>query len=177
MVVAFSIGISLLALALSFFVFVDNRRKDQRDTFLRLHQVFNDDEIQRGRHLLFNKATDQDSIEKLTESEWRDITRVIANFNTLGFYLAKHYVSESDVLELWARPIIRTWTAAQPFMTYRQDLQGYRSWRYFDLLARKAQEYRSNKAGNFEVKIWRRPDTAVPIPAPLTHHESDGQGL
>jgi hypothetical protein len=120
----FSIAISLLALGFSFFVFADNRRKDQRDTFLRLHQILNDDDTQRGRYLLFQKATDQTSVEKLTDSEWRDINRVLATFNTLGFYLAKHYVSEPDVMELWARPIIRTWTAAQSYITYREGLQG-----------------------------------------------------
>jgi hypothetical protein len=79
-------GISLLAVGFSFFVFVDNRRKDQRDTFLRLHQILNDDDMQRGRYLLFQKAFDQASVEQLTDSEWRDMNRVVSTFNTLGLY-------------------------------------------------------------------------------------------
>jgi hypothetical protein len=73
-------------------------------------------------------------------------------FNTLGFYITKHYVSEHDVLEIWARPIVRTWIAARPYIAYREGLQGYRPWRYFDLLAGKAQEHISNKAVNVELK-------------------------
>ncbi len=175
MIAAFSIGISLLAFGFSFFVFVDNRRKDQRDTFLRLHQLLNDDDMQRGRYLLFQKATDQTSVEQLTENEWRDINRVLSTFNTLGFYIAKHYVSDPDVLEIWARPIVRTWTAAQPYIAYREGLQGYRPWRYFDLLAGKAQEHISSTADNAEVKVWRRPGTAAPIPSPPTDQNPDAQ--
>jgi hypothetical protein len=112
MIAAFSVGISLLALGFSLFVFVDNRRKDQRDTFLRLHKLLNDNDMQRGRYLLFQKATDQTSVEQLTDDEWLDINRVLSNLNTLGFYIAKHYVSVPNVLEIWARPITRMWKAA-----------------------------------------------------------------
>jgi hypothetical protein len=175
MIAAFSIAISLLAVGFSFFVFIDNRRKDQRDTFLRLHQILNDDDMQRGRYLLFQKAFDQTSVEQLTDNEWRDMNRVVSTFNTLGFYIAKHYVSESDVLEIWARPVVRIWTAAQPYIAYRESLQGYRPWRYFDLLAGKAQEYISSKVDNVELKVWRRPGTAAPIAPSPPEHKSDAQ--
>lgn len=175
MIAAFSVGISLLALGFSCFVFVDNRRKDQRDTFLRLHQLLNDNDMQRGRYLLFQKATDQTSVEQLTDNEWRDINRVLSTFNTLGFYIAKHYVGEPDVLEIWARPIVRTWTAAQPYIDYRESLQGYRPWKYFDLLAGKAQEHISSKVDNVELKVWRRPSTAARIPPFPPERKPDAQ--
>jgi hypothetical protein len=43
-IAAFSVGISILALGFSFFIFISSRQKDQRDTFLRLHELLNDDD-------------------------------------------------------------------------------------------------------------------------------------
>ena len=111
----------------------------------------------------------------MTDDEWRDINRVFATLNTLGYYIAKHYVSEADVLEIWAGPVIRTWRGGQAFISYREGLQGYRPWRYFDLLARKAQEHISSQADNVELKVWRRPGTAAPTPPSPTENRPNAQ--
>jgi|SRR5579859_3279261 len=172
MTAALTVTISILALSFSLFVFVDSRRKDQRDLFLRLHQLLNDADMQRGRYLLFHKAADEASVERLSDDEWRDINRALATFNTLGLYVSKSYVSEHDVLEIWARPIVRTWKAAQPYITYRVRLQGYRPWRYFAFLAEKAQQELDNRGDSSELKVWRRPTHTLPNSSPMTDQQA-----
>jgi hypothetical protein len=94
----FPIAISILALAFSVFVFAESRRRDRRDMFLKIHELFYSDDLQRGRNVLFGKVTDEASVGLLTDQEYRDITRVLGAFNTLGLYIRNGYVNEADVM-------------------------------------------------------------------------------
>ena len=51
-----SITLSVAALAFSFFVFFDGRRRDRRDLFLKMHQLMISDDIAKGRYILFEKS-------------------------------------------------------------------------------------------------------------------------
>ena len=82
---------------------------------------------------------------------------MLATFNALGLYLANGYVQEPDVMDMWARNICRTWKAAQPYIEYREHLQGHKPWKYFALLADKAQQDLSRKGEDADVKMYRRP--------------------
>ena len=151
-----SIAISILALGFSFFAFFDRRRKDQRDIFLQMHQLLISEDLRRGRFILFQKVTDEESVESLSDNEWRDIDRALATYSALGLYIANGYVKERDVMDLWARPICRAWKAAQPYIAYRERLQGSSSWKYFGFLAERAQQELSRTGGDLEVKVWQR---------------------
>lgn len=48
MLALISVVISLMAVGFSILVFVDNRRRDQRDLFLRIHQQMIGERLQRG---------------------------------------------------------------------------------------------------------------------------------
>jgi hypothetical protein len=156
MVAAISIVISVLALSFSFFVFFDSRRRDQRDLFLKMHELLISDDVLRSRYVLFQTVIDKESVERLTDSEWRDVNRALATLNALGLYLANGYVKERDVMDIWARPICRVWKAAQPVIDYRERLQGYEPWRYFALLAERAQQYLDRGGDSIDLKVWRR---------------------
>jgi hypothetical protein len=156
MIADISILISVLALGFSFFVFFDSRRRDQRDIFLKMHELLISDDVLRCRYVLFQTVTDEDSIKRLTDSEWRDVNRAMATLNALGLYLENGYVKERDVMDIWARPICRVWKAAQPVIDYRERLQGYEPWKHFSFLAEKAQQYLDRTGDNVDLKVWRR---------------------
>jgi hypothetical protein len=156
-VIAFiSVIISVLALNFSFLVFLDSRNRDRRDIFLKIHELLISDDLQRGRYILFQKITDEESIERLTDREWQDVNRALSTFNALGLYMANRYVKEQDVMDTWAHNICTAWKAAKPFISYRERLQGYPAWIYFAVLADKAQQYLGHKGLDTDLRIYRR---------------------
>ena len=156
MVAGLSVLISLTALGFSFFAFFEARQKDRRDTFLQMHQLLISDDLRRGRFILFQKVTDEDSVGHLSDSEFRDIERAISTYNALGLYIKNRYVKERDVMVLWAGPIYRAWIAAQPYMTYRTSREGSNPWKLFEFLAERAAQEISRVGGDLELKLWRR---------------------
>ncbi len=162
-----SIIISVAALAFSFFVFFDGRRRDKRDMFLKMHQLMISDDIAKGRYILFEKVTDEESVERLSDDEYRDINRALATFNALGLYVENKYLREGDVMDMWAIPIYRVWHIAQPFIAHREQFQGYRPWKYFAILAQKAEHELSRRDNEIEVKVWSRTGEAT------TRHDNE----
>jgi hypothetical protein len=132
------IVVSVIALGFSIFVFAENRRRDRRDMFLRIHELLYSDDLQRGRNTLFRKVTDETSVEQLDDQEYRDVIRVLGAYNALGLYIRRKYVNERDVLNTWSESSYRTWSRAQPVRDYRERNEGYRPWNNLDLLAQKA---------------------------------------
>ena len=161
-----SITLSVAALAFSFFVFFDGRRRDRRDLFLKMHQLMISDDIAKGRYILFEKVTDEESVKRLSGDEYRDINRALATYNALGLYVENKYLRERDVMDMWARPIYRAWHIAQPFIAYREQFQGYRPWGYFATLAQKAEHELSRRDNSIEVKAWSRAGE------PATRHDN-----
>lgn len=156
MIAVISSVVSVVAISFSLFVFFDSRRKDRRDLFLKMHETLISDDLQRCRYILFHKATDKDSVDQLTDGEWRDIDRVLAAFSVLGLYVANGYVREHDVMDLWALNICRSWKAAQPFIESRERLQAYRPYKYFTLLADRANQYLHQKGDNTDLIVQQR---------------------
>jgi hypothetical protein len=134
------IVLSVIALAFSIYVFIDSRKRDRRDIFIKIHELLISDDIQRGRYLLFEKVVDQESVKRLTDDEYRDINRAIAAYNLLGVYLKNGYMNERDVMEVWGRPVYRAWISAQPFLAWREHNQGYKAMPYFEALARRTEQ-------------------------------------
>src|ERR1700761_3050107 len=88
-----SIVLSVFALCFSMYVFVDSRRRERRDMFLKIHETLINDDLQRGRQLLFIKVTDECSVESLNPDEYRDVNRALGTYNILGLYLKNGYVN------------------------------------------------------------------------------------
>lgn len=151
-----SVTLSILALGFSAFVFVESRRRDRRDIFLRMTEYLTGEDIQRGRQLLFEKVTDEASVDRLSDHEYRDIHRAVNAFNILGLYVKNRYLLESDVLDVWAVPVYRFWRAAQPYMVHRESAQGFKTWGYFDSLAIRCRESLESKSEKIEFVVWHR---------------------
>jgi hypothetical protein len=156
MISTVSVLISFMALGFSFFAFFESRVKDRRDMFLQMHHMLVSEELRRGRFILFQKVTDENSIKNLSDIEWRDVDRALSAYNALGLYVAKGYVNENDVMDIWAVPICQAWKAAQPYLTYREHLQGSTPWKYLAFLVERAQREISRTGGDLEFRIWRR---------------------
>jgi len=139
MLALISVVISLMAVGFSILVFVDNRRRDQRDLFLKIHQQMIGERLQRGRRILFQKAKDEASIAELSDEEYREINEALSFYNILGFYVQNRYVRERDVMEFWAVPVVRAWKAAKPFIAYRVSRDGYHVLDSFENLAARAE--------------------------------------
>jgi hypothetical protein len=135
----FSICLSIAALAFSIYVFVDSHARDRRDVFSKIHEILISDELQRARYVLFDKVTDEASVVQLSASDFRDVNRALATYNTLGFYCQKGYVSEREVIEIWGRSLMRAWHAFQPFLAYREKRHGFAPVEYYRALAHKAE--------------------------------------
>jgi hypothetical protein len=161
MIAFVSVIISVSALSFSFAVFLDNRNRDRRDIFLKMHELLISDDLQRGRYVLFQKITDEGSIERLTDGEWQDVNRALSTFNALGLYMVNRYVREQDVMDTWAHNICTAWKAAKPFISYRERLQGYPAWMYFAILADKAQQHLIHKGFDADLRIYRRNEDAA----------------
>jgi len=73
-----SIALSIAALAFSMYVFIVNRRRDKRDILIKMHEMLTSDRHQKGRHLLFEKVTDEPSVERLSDEDYRDINGAIS---------------------------------------------------------------------------------------------------
>lgn len=157
----FSVALSILALGFSAFVFIESRRRDRRDIFLKMTEYLTSEDIQRGRQLLYEKVTDEESIARLSNEEYRDINRAVNAFNILGLYVKNGYVSEGDVLDVWAVPVYRGWQAAQPYVTHRARAQGSKTWLYFEILARKCLESLERKGEKVEFAVWRRQSPGI----------------
>jgi hypothetical protein len=152
----FSVTLSVLALGFSAFVFIESRRRDRRDIFLKMTEYLTSEDIQRGRQLLYEKVTDEDSVRRLNDEQYRDIHRAMNAFNILGLYVKNRYLSEGDVLDVWAVPVYRGWQAAQPYVTHRERAQGSKTWTYFEALAKKCLESLESKGENVEFTVWHR---------------------
>ena len=135
-----SIVLSVAAFMFSMYVFIDSRVRDRRDLLIKMHEILISDDLQRGRHLLFTKVTDEASVDKLTSEEYRNINRVISVFSLLGLYVEKGYVSEQDVIDAWGWSIYRSWVAAQPFIAHREQHNGQRPGKYLELLAQRVRK-------------------------------------
>jgi len=133
------IAFSVVALGFSIYVFIDSRRRDRRDVFLKIHELLISNDLQRGRYLLFQRVTDEASVQKLSDQEYRDVNRALATYETLGLYLENGYVSKRDVMDIWAEAICRAWHVGQPFIAHRERNHGYRPWPHFEALARAAE--------------------------------------
>ena len=153
----FSILLSVLAFGFSLFVFVDSRRRDRRDVFLKINEYLTSEDILRGRYVLHQRVTDEANVESLlSDREYRDVHRAITAFNTLGLYVKNGYLDEQDVLDIWAMSIYRAWLTAQPYIAHRERTHGYHPWAFFEPLAKNCQESLARKGEEIKVVAWRR---------------------
>src|SRR5687768_9587771 len=116
--------ISLVAVGVSIFVFVESRTRHKRDMFLKIHEIMISEPSYRGRQLLLSQQFDEESMRNLDPSTRADVSRTLALFDTMGLYLYRGYLLEEDVLSMWGSRVGRLWDAAQPFVERRARQSG-----------------------------------------------------
>jgi hypothetical protein len=156
MAVSVSIALSVAALMFSIYVFINNRRLDKRNLLIKMHELLTNDRHQKGRYLLYEKVTDELSVEQLSPEDYRDINGAISALSLLGLYVENGYVSERDALEAWSATIARAWEAAKPFIAHRETREGYNPHLWFEPLARKAREHLARNGITIEYLAWHR---------------------
>jgi hypothetical protein len=124
------------------------------------------DDVQRGRYLLFEKVTDEASVEALSEQEYRDIHRAVGVFNALAFYLERGFLNKADVMDMWAQSIYRTLHAAQPLIDHRLHRTGYKPWPHLEQLANRTNTYLARE-GAPTLVFWRRSAAGAALIATL----------
>jgi hypothetical protein len=129
---------SLVAIAFSIFAFLEGRRRHKRDLFLKIHELLISEDQYRGRQLLLSREFNDESIESLSPGERANISRALATYDTLGLYLERRYLIESDVMSMWGDPAHRAWQAAGQFVARRERKSGLPAYPHFGALAERA---------------------------------------
>ena len=165
-----SVILSIVALGLSIYVFAESRRRDRRDMFLKVHhELLLSDDALRGRQILFDKVTDEASVEILSDDEYREVHRAMGMLNTLAYYMKKGYVDEKDVMGIWAEALYRACLVAEPVIKHREHRTGHSPWTHLDYLAKGTRTYLAHRGAIPEFLVWRRNTgqaEALPPPEP-----------
>lgn len=142
MIEAISLCLSLSAAVLSVVALLDNRRKDRRDNYLKLHEMLISEDRHRGRQIMYMRCAGGSPISQIPEGERAMISRAIATYDAVGLYVKRGYVDENDVMDTWADSVQRAWRSAQPFIVDRRDGHGVKDpWPFFRYLAQRAERY------------------------------------
>ncbi|MFJ5013765.1 hypothetical protein [Streptomyces griseoluteus] len=137
-----SVVISVAAVVISVLSLYVARRKDRRDALLKLHESLISPELQHGRRTVFLMYERGVRVEELSGEEHAVVNRALAAFDVVGLYCHKGYVSERDILELWAVPLVRLKYAGRAFLEYRDaQVAGMSTWPRFRRLADHAETY------------------------------------
>ncbi|GAA1155014.1 DUF4760 domain-containing protein [Nocardioides aquiterrae] len=130
-----SLGIALFALTINGLTFRDRRRQDRRDLFLKMHERLIDQDLQRGRRLLYQHIHDEGSARRLRMSPaeadaeiYQAINRALAMFDVFSMYVEKGYIDRAEALQEWGHTLARAFQQAQPFIADRDNNQTWLSW-------------------------------------------------
>ncbi|BDH07932.1 MULTISPECIES: hypothetical protein [Streptomyces] len=138
-----SVVISVVAVVISVLSLYVARRKDRRDALLRLHESLISPELQHGRRALFLMHERGAGVAELSPEDYAVVNRAFAAFDVVGLYCHKGYVSEKDILELWAVPLARMKHAGAEFLAYRDSQVAgmIPTWPRYRRLADRAEAY------------------------------------
>ncbi|WEH15301.1 hypothetical protein [Streptomyces sp. VNUA24] len=160
-----AIIISAIAVTLSLVSLFLSRRKDQRDNFLKLHELLISPELQNGRRVLFELYAQGSRVEDLDAADYASANRALAAFDVAGLYCHKKYVKEGEILDLWAPSLTRTKYAAVPFIQHRDAFwSGVPTWPHYRRLADRAEEHLKTQGVDIDQFIVPRP-SLPPNPA------------
>ncbi|MBE8516911.1 hypothetical protein ILP97_05170 [Amycolatopsis sp. H6(2020)] len=137
-----AVVVSFVAVLLTTFVFVYNRRTSRRDLLLNAHEKELVPENQHGRRVIFELRETGESPEALSAEDFRSANHALSSLNMLGFLCCRRYVSMSDAIALWGLTVVRVVDASEEtgFLALRDSQQeGTPVWPYlreFALIAR-----------------------------------------
>jgi hypothetical protein len=138
-----TLAISITAMSLTTYTVIQTRRQRRADTFIRLHELLIQPDVQRGRRLLFEAAEGKPMPASGTV-EWDEINRSLALYDTLGLYVAHHFVDRETTLDVWHHSLRAIREPAEHFIAQRQSR--WRPWPHLSRLFEAAASHRSRLA-------------------------------
>ncbi len=133
--------VSGVAFLFSLALWLERRRQDKRDMFLRIHDALVEPDLQRGRRLLFARTwtvADVDDCFRTRPEEWDLINGAMAMFDVFALYAEMGYVKEDLVIREWGHIIYRVATRGQPVIDFRAKKDNLRPWPHLRRIAPKA---------------------------------------
>ncbi|MFL6108973.1 MAG: hypothetical protein ACJ72L_18590 [Marmoricola sp.] len=140
-----SLSIALLALAINGWTFVDRRRIDRRDLFMKLHEAMLEPDLQRGRMILYRQCGSKQAVEKMAVDGIESFllaNRALAMFDLMARYVETGHIDREDAMEEWAYSTSNLYVKAEHFLAYRSAEAGRRAWTNFVDFAEAAAVWR-----------------------------------
>lgn len=131
LVVWVPIILSLSAFGFSLVTYWQQKNKDKRDLFIKMHETLIAPDLQMGRRILNSTHRTVAEIEELRLSspdQYQLVNRSLAMFDILSMYLLRGYVEKELVLTEWGHTLANTWRHAETFIEARTALEGYPPW-------------------------------------------------
>jgi len=119
---AISILVSFGAFTFSLYAWRERIRQDQRDLFLKLHELLVSAEHQRGRRILYRQIKSvEDARTLLRDSpEQYDLANMaLATLDTAALYVERRYINQDLFMEEWGYTYKDIFSHAQFFITER----------------------------------------------------------
>ncbi|MCB0906152.1 MAG: hypothetical protein KDB63_03420 [Nocardioidaceae bacterium] len=104
---------------------------DRRRLFLDVTDRLIQEDAQRGRRMLYDKA-DQQWWHTASDEEIDRINRAIAVLDIASYYYSNHYISRRAFQQIWGIAVVRVWVAAAPFVTWRREMEGSRVFQHLE---------------------------------------------
>lgn len=140
-----SLAIALLALGVNAWTFLDRRRVDRRDLFLKLHEAMLDPSLQRGRMILYRRCGSEKAVAEMAEQDVDSFllaNRALAMFDLMARYVHTGHLSRSDAMEEWAYSTSNLYGKSRYFLAFRSAEAGRQAWPNFVAFAEAAAEWR-----------------------------------
>jgi hypothetical protein len=150
--------LTAFALVLSVLAFLNSRRLDKRDLFLKMHENLLGELPMAGSRALGHIHDEASAILAVRDQEGSTaIYRALAGFDVLGLYVERGWVNERTVLEEWADSLSKYATPKRLWVEQRYPNKQFHSWPHDDDLADRASGFLAGTYRPSRIRsAWRR---------------------
>jgi hypothetical protein len=150
-----SLCIATLAVGLSFWTVLINRRQKRQETFLKIHEILTSADLQHGRKLLYESAR-MGTFPDDGSDEFLLVNRALAVYDAVGMYIRRRIVSKDWILDSWHHSLQDIRPAAEAFVRHRQKKHHmWKPWPDLEVLLESAEGYQTKRTC-----CWPSPSTA-----------------
>jgi hypothetical protein len=140
-----AMAIATVAVLLSLFTVVIQKRQQQRDAFRQIQDVLMSAELQRGRWLIIEISQGRRSLPEQLSPEFYLLNRTLGIYDTLAMYVRRRVVPRRWVLDMWHHPLAGMRAAARQLARRHQEGDlGWTPWPELWSLLDEAARYRSS---------------------------------
>jgi hypothetical protein len=140
-----AVAIATVAVILSLFTVVVQKRQQQRDAFRQMQDVLRSAELQRGRGRIIEISQGRRSFPDQLSPEFYLLNRTLGMYDTLAMYVRRRVVPRRWVLDMWHHSLAGMRTAAMQLARSHQEGDlGWTPWPELWSLLDEADRYRSS---------------------------------